>query len=98
MLEGISKGSISFLALNAMRLALCSMRDTAHFTLAGLNTGQLEHTHLASGLPARTLGCLQRVQLHHLLGSGLDVGGEITGAVFPLDLWVGAGLAIDALR
>ena len=78
-------------------LALCSMRGRAYFTVTGPNTVQLEHTHFASGLPARTLGCLQGVQLHHLFSSGLDVGGEIAGAIFPLDLWVGAGLAVDTL-
>lgn len=49
-------------------------------------------------LPTRALGSLQGVELHHFLGSRLDVGGEIAGAVFPLDLGVGAGLAIGALR
>lgn len=48
-------------------------------------------------LPTRALGSLQGVELHHFLGSRLDVGGEIAGAVFPLDLGVGAGLAIGAL-
>lgn len=63
-----------------------------------------EHTYLATGrsqfssLPARTFGSLQGIKLHRLLVSGLDVGGEITGAVFPLNLWLGAGLAINALR
>ena len=48
-------------------------------------------------LPTRALGSLQGVELHHFLGSRLYVGGEIAGAVFPLDLGVGAGLAIGAL-
>jgi len=47
-------------------------------------------------LPTRALGSLQGVELHHFLGSRLDVGSEIAGAVFPLDLGVGAGLAIGA--
>jgi hypothetical protein len=49
-----------------------------------------------SGLPAGTFGSLKRVQLHNLLGAGRHVGGEITRAVFPLDLWFWAGLAINA--
>ena len=49
-----------------------------------------------SGLPAGTLGSFKRIQLHNLLGTGLHVGGEITGAVFPLELWFWAGLAINA--
>ena len=48
-------------------------------------------------LPTRALGSLQGVELHHFLGTSLYVGGEIAGAVFPLDLGVGAGLAIGAL-
>ena len=48
-------------------------------------------------LPTRALGSLQGIELHHFLGSRLYVGGEIAGAVFPLDLGVGAGLAIGAL-
>ena len=47
-------------------------------------------------LPTRAFGSLQGVELHHFLGSRLDVGGEIAGAAFPLDLGVGAGLAIGA--
>jgi hypothetical protein len=49
-----------------------------------------------SGLPAGTFGSFERIQLHDLFGTGLHVGGEITGAVFPLDLWFWAGLAINA--
>jgi hypothetical protein len=49
------------------------------------------------GLSTRALGSLQGVELHHFLGARLDVGGEIAGAVFPLDLGVGAGLAVGAL-
>jgi hypothetical protein len=48
-------------------------------------------------LPTRALGSLQGVELHHFLGSRLHVGGEIAGAVSPLDLGVGAGLTIGAL-
>ena len=48
-------------------------------------------------LPTRALGSLQGIELHYFLGSRLDVGSEIAGAVFPLDLGVGAGLAIGAL-
>jgi len=76
----------------------------AHFTLAGLNGGQHKRIghplveNQLSGLPARTFGSLQGIQLHNLLAAGLDVGGEITRAVFPLDLWFWAGLAINALR
>jgi len=81
---------------------LVAMR--AHFTLAGLNGGQPKHfSHplvedQLSGLPARTLGSLQGIELHNLLGTELHVGGEIAGAVFPLDLRFWAGLAINALR
>ena len=80
------------------------MGRRAQLTLAGLNGGQprrFRHPLVEdrlSDLPARTFGSLQGIQLHDLLGSGLHVGGEITGAVFPLDLWFWAGLAINALR
>lgn len=57
----------------------------------------LEVLSLFPDLPTRALGSLQGVELHHFLGSRLDVGGEIAGAVFPLDLGVGAGLAIGVL-
>ena len=76
----------------------------AYFTLAGLNGGQAKRfshplvENQLSGLPARAFGSLQGIQLHNLLAAGLYVGGEITGAVFPLDLWFWAGLAINALR
>ena len=49
------------------------------------------------GLSARTLGSLQGIELHHLLGPRFDVGREIAGAILPLDLWIGAGLAVIAL-
>ena len=81
-----------------------AMRKRAYFALAGLNGGQPKHfSHplvkdQLSGLPARTFGSLQGIQLHNLLGSQLHVGGEITGAIFPLDLWFWAGKAINALR
>jgi hypothetical protein len=94
----------AFLALNAMRFPPGAMRRRGHLTLAGLNEGQpkrFSHPLVEdrlSGLPPRTFGSLQGIQLHNLLGSGLHVGGEITGAVFPLDLWFWAGLAINALR
>ena len=80
------------------------MRSRAHCPLAGLNGASLRaiDTHWLKngllGLPAGTLGSFKRIQLHHLLGTGLHVGCEITGAVFPLDLWFWAGLAINALR
>jgi len=51
-----------------------------------------------SGLPAGTLGSLEGIQLHNLLGVGLHMGAEITRTVFPLDFWFWAGLAINALR
>ena len=70
----------------------------------GLGTG-LMPVHLCflcfpstfSSLLSRAFGSLQRVELHHFLGSSLDVGREIAGAVFPLDFRLGAGLAVDAL-
>jgi len=74
----------------------------AHFTLAGLKWAQpkgYNHPWLEkrlSGLPAGTLGSFKRIKLHNLLGTELHVGGEITGAVFPLELWFWAGLAINA--
>jgi len=87
-----------------MRFALCSMRRRTYFTLAGLKTSQpkgIGHPlveNQLSGLSARTLGSLQGIQLHNLFAARLYVGGEITGAVFPLALWFWAGLAINALR
>ena len=91
----------AFLAFPAF-LSLSLMRSRAHFTLAGLkwarpkgyNQPWLEKR--LSGLPAGTFGSFKRIQLHNLLGTELDVGGEITGAVFPLELWFWAGLAINA--
>jgi hypothetical protein len=50
------------------------------------------------GLPAGTFGSLKRIQLHNLFCTGLHVGCQITGAVFPFDLWFWAGLAVNALR
>jgi hypothetical protein len=51
-----------------------------------------------SGLPAGAFGSFERIQLHNLLAANLHVGGEITGAAFPLDLWFWAGLAENAFR
>jgi hypothetical protein len=80
------------------------MPGRAHFSLAGLENSQLEPIddplveNQLSGLPARTFRSLQGIQLHNFFASRFNVGGEITGAVFPLDLWFWAGLAINALR
>lgn len=98
MIPDLPSSSISRLA--AQRPPL---RFRAHFTLAGVNGCQprLFNRPLVanrlSGLPAGAFGSLQWIQLHNLLAAGLDVGGEITGAIFPLDLWFWAGLAVNAL-
>jgi hypothetical protein len=80
------------------------LQRRAHFTLAGIDGGQpkgFSHPLVEdqfSGLPARSFGSLQGIQLHNLLGTELHVGGKVAGAVFPLDLRFWAGLAINALR
>ena len=88
------------------------MLTKTHFTLAlsqistkpwGPLVFQLVRSHytvvllVLPGLPTRALGSLQGIQLHHLLASRLDVGGEVAGAIFPLNFRIGAGLAIFAL-
>ena len=62
------------------------MSKRAHLSLQELAMGQPGRVSLPPAylphLPTRALGSLQGVELHHFLGSRLDVGGEIAGAVF----------------
>jgi hypothetical protein len=80
------------------------MPGRANFTGAGTKTSQPEHMcdqlveNQLYGLPARTFGSLQGIELHNFFATRVNVGGEIAGAVFPLDLWFWAGLTINAMR
>lgn len=48
-------------------------------------------------LPLGTFGSLQRVEFHCLFRFAFNMAGKIAIAIFPLDFWVGATLAVIAL-